>query len=198
MTPPTASQGAAPSRQPQPDPAQLPVTLTVNGQERTLNLDPRVSLLDTLREHLHLTGTKKGCDHGQCGACTVLLDGQRVLSCLTLAVMHDGQEVTTVEGLGTPDDLHPLQDAFIRHDGYQCGYCTPGQLCSSVGTLDEIARGVPSHVTDDLNDVSFSANELRERLSGNLCRCAAYPNIIAAVSEVQAAQNGAATQEAAQ
>lgn len=198
MTPPTAPQGAAPSGQPQPGPALLPVTLTVNGQESSLTLDPRVSLLDTLREHLHLTGTKKGCDHGQCGACTVLVDGTRVLSCLTLAVMHDGQEVTTVEGLGTPDDLHPLQDAFIRHDGYQCGYCTPGQLCSSVGTLDEIARGVPSHVTDNLNDVSFSADELRERLSGNLCRCAAYPNIIAAVSEVHAAQNGAAPQEAAQ
>ncbi|MFW8628148.1 2Fe-2S iron-sulfur cluster-binding protein [Deinococcus sp. ME38] len=198
MTLPTAPQGAAPSEGPQPVPATLPVTLTVNGQERTLELDPRVSLLDTLREHLHLTGTKKGCDHGQCGACTVLLDGQRVLSCLTLAVMHDGQAVTTIEGLGTPDDLHPLQDAFIRHDGYQCGYCTPGQLCSSVGTLDEIARGVPSHVTADLDDVRFSADELRERLSGNLCRCAAYPNIIAAVSEVHASQNGASQNGTAQ
>lgn len=196
MTPPTAPQGAVPSEGPLP--ATLPVTLTVNGQERTLELDPRVSLLDTLREHLHLTGTKKGCDHGQCGACTVLLDGQRVLSCLTLAVMHDGQAVTTVEGLGTPDDLHPLQDAFVRHDGYQCGYCTPGQLCSSVGTLDEIARGVPSHVTADLDDVRFSADELRERLSGNLCRCAAYPNIIAAVSEVHASQNGASSNGAGQ
>lgn len=198
MTPPTAPQGAVPSEGPRPVPATLPVTLTVNGQEGTLELDPRVSLLDTLREHLHLTGTKKGCDHGQCGACTVLLDGQRVLSCLTLAVMHDGQAVTTVEGLGTPDDLHPLQDAFIRHDGYQCGYCTPGQLCSSVGTLDEIARGVPSHVTADLDDVRFSADELRERLSGNLCRCAAYPNIIAAVSEVHASQNGASSNGAGQ
>ena len=126
---------------------RLPVTLSVNGETHELTIDPRVTLLDALREHLHLTGTKKGCDHGQCGACTVLLDGQRVLSCLTLAVMHDGQRVTTVEGLGTPEHLHPLQDAFIRHDGYQCGYCTPGQLCSSVGALDEIARGVPSHVT---------------------------------------------------
>ncbi|GGR45514.1 aldehyde oxidoreductase [Deinococcus seoulensis] len=189
------------ARTPAPHPHQPStqgVTLSVNGQEHSLTLDPRVTLLDALREHAHLTGTKKGCDHGQCGACTVLVDGTRVLSCLTLAVMHDGQEVTTVEGLGTPDDLHPLQDAFIRHDGYQCGYCTPGQLCSSVGTLDEIARGVPSHVTADLNDVSFSADELRERLSGNICRCAAYPNIIAAVSEVHAAQNGAAAQEAAQ
>ncbi|GAA0502511.1 2Fe-2S iron-sulfur cluster-binding protein [Deinococcus depolymerans] len=181
-----------------PSTPQLPVTLRVNGVPRTLTLDPRVTLLDTLREHLHLTGTKKGCDHGQCGACTVLVDGTRLLSCLTLAVMHDGQAVTTVEGLGTPDALHPLQDAFIRHDGYQCGYCTPGQLCSSVGTLDEIARGVPSHVTADLDDVSFSAEELRERLSGNICRCAAYPNIIAAVSEVHAAQNGTAQPEKGQ
>ncbi|BBN96711.1 oxidoreductase iron-sulfur subunit [Deinococcus grandis] len=170
---------------------RLPVTLSVNGETHELTIDPRVTLLDTLREHLHLTGTKKGCDHGQCGACTVLLDGQRVLSCLTLAVMHDGQSVTTVEGLGTPDHLHPLQDAFVRHDGYQCGYCTPGQLCSSVGTLDEIARGVPSHVTADLDAVRFSAEELRERLSGNICRCAAYPNIIAAVTEVHAAGDGA-------
>ena len=168
----------------------LPVSLTVNGELLGLSLDPRVTLLDTLREHLHLTGTKKGCDHGQCGACTVLLDDTRVLSCLTLAVMHDGQSVTTVEGLGTPDALHPLQDAFIRHDGYQCGYCTPGQLCSSVGALDEIARGVPSHVTAELGRVSFSAAELRERLSGNICRCAAYPNIVAAVSEVHAQQAG--------
>ncbi|WP_229783837.1 2Fe-2S iron-sulfur cluster-binding protein [Deinococcus sedimenti] len=169
-------------------PARLPVTLTVNGAAHTLTVDPRVTLLDALRETLHLTGTKKGCDHGQCGACTVLLDGQRVLSCLTLAVMHDGQAVTTVEGLGTPEQLHPLQDAFIRHDGYQCGYCTPGQLCSSVGTLDEIARGVPSHVTAHLDDVTFSAEELRERLSGNICRCAAYPNIIAAVMDVHAGE----------
>ena len=170
---------------------RLPVTLTVNGETHELTIDPRVTLLDTLREHLHLTGTKKGCDHGQCGACTVLLDGQRVLSCLTLAVMHDGQAVTTVEGLGTPDALHPLQDAFVRHDGYQCGYCTPGQLCSSVGALDEIERGVPSHVTAELDRVTFSADELRERLSGNICRCAAYPNIIAAVTEVHAAGDGA-------
>ena len=173
------------------DLTRLPVTLSVNGETHELTIDPRVTLLDTLREHLHLTGTKKGCDHGQCGACTVLLDGQRVLSCLTLAVMHDGQSVTTVEGLGTPDHLHPLQDAFVRHDGYQCGYCTPGQLCSSVGTLDEIARGVPSHVTADLDAVRFSAEELRERLSGNICRCAAYPNIIAAVTEVHASGDGA-------
>lgn len=170
---------------------RLPVTLSVNGETHELTIDPRVTLLDALREHLHLTGTKKGCDHGQCGACTVLLDGQRVLSCLTLAVMHDGQSVTTVEGLGTPEHLHPLQDAFVRHDGYQCGYCTPGQLCSSVGTLDEIARGVPSHVTAHLDAVTFSAEELRERLSGNICRCAAYPNIIAAVTEVHAAGDGA-------
>ncbi|GGK99406.1 2Fe-2S iron-sulfur cluster-binding protein [Deinococcus radiotolerans] len=173
------------------DSTLLPVTLTVNGAATELHVDPRVTLLDALREHLHLPGTKKGCDHGQCGACTVLLDGQRILSCLTLTVMHGGQEVTTVEGLGTPDALHPLQEAFIRHDGFQCGYCTPGQLCSSVGALDELARGVPSHVTADLADVQFSAEELRERLSGNLCRCAAYPNIIAAVSEVHVAGESA-------
>ena len=166
----------------------LPVSLKVNGETHDLNLDPRVTLLDALREHLHLTGTKKGCDHGQCGACTVLIGGGRVLSCQTLAASHDGQEVTTVEGLGTPEDLHPLQAAFVKHDGYQCGYCTPGQLCSSVGALSEIAQGVPSHVTADLNDVQFSADELRERLSGNICRCAAYPNIIAAVSEVYSAR----------
>ncbi|MGY2896627.1 2Fe-2S iron-sulfur cluster-binding protein [Deinococcus sp. UYEF24] len=169
-------------------PVSVPVSVRVNGETHDLKIDPRVTLLDALRERLHLTGTKKGCDHGQCGACTVLVDGVRVLSCLTLAVMHDGQEVTTVEGLGTPEHLHPLQDAFIRHDGYQCGYCTPGQLCSSVGALDEIARGVPSHVTGDLTDVTFSAEEVRERLSGNICRCAAYINIVAAVSEVHASQ----------
>ncbi|GHF42932.1 xanthine dehydrogenase YagT iron-sulfur-binding subunit [Deinococcus metalli] len=180
MTPSRPPSGGA-------DPALLPLTLTVNGEPQTLALDPRVTLLDALREHLHLTGTKKGCDHGQCGACTVLVDGTRILSCLTLAVMHGGQDVTTVEGLGTPDALHPLQAAFVAHDGYQCGYCTPGQLCSAVGALDELERGVPSHVTADLDAVTFSPDELRERLSGNICRCAAYPNIITAVTEVHAA-----------
>ena len=162
----------------------VPVKFKVNGRAVSLDLDPRVSLLDALREHLDLTGTKKGCDHGQCGACTVLVNGVRVNSCLSLAVMHDRDEVMTIEGLGTPDDLHPLQAAFVAHDGFQCGYCTPGQICSAVGMLDELKRGVPSHVTADLNDVKFSDLEVRERLSGNICRCAAYPNIIDAVREV--------------
>jgi xanthine dehydrogenase YagT iron-sulfur-binding subunit len=161
------------------------VTLEVNGKPHTLALDNRTSLLDALREHLHLTGTKKGCDHGQCGACTVLLDGERINSCLTLAVMHPGAKVTTIEGLGTPAQLHPLQAAFIRHDGYQCGYCTPGQICSAVGALDEMRRGVPSHVSASLAERPLlSADELRERMSGNICRCGAYSNIVDAISEV--------------
>ena len=168
--------------------ASLPsssVTLEVNGTPHTLVLDNRTSLLDTLREHLHLTGTKKGCDHGQCGACTVLLDGERINSCLTLAVMHQGAKVTTIEGLGTPTQLHPLQAAFIKHDGYQCGYCTPGQICSAVGALDEVRRGVPSHVSANLSERPLlSAEELRERMSGNICRCGAYSNIVEAISEV--------------
>ncbi len=164
--------------------AMMPVELTVNGREVHLQLDPRTSLLDTLREHLHLTGTKKGCDHGQCGACTVIVEGRRINSCLTLAVMHDGESVTTIEGLGTPDKLHPMQKAFIVHDGYQCGYCTPGQICSAVAVLDEIKAGIPSHATAELDDVSLSDVELRERMSGNICRCAAYPNIIAAMRDV--------------
>ncbi|UUL81677.1 aldehyde dehydrogenase iron-sulfur subunit [Sphingomonas sp. S1-29] len=159
--------------------------LTVNGRKQRLTLDPRTTLLDALREHMQLTGTKKGCDHGQCGACTVLVDGQRINSCLTLAVMHDGDEVTTIEGLGTPDKLHPMQAAFVAHDGFQCGYCTPGQICSAVGMLEEIKDGIPSHVTADLDDVAFSDTEVRERMSGNICRCAAYPNIVAAIRDVQ-------------
>jgi xanthine dehydrogenase YagT iron-sulfur-binding subunit len=160
------------------------VTLVVDGQPRRLELDPRVTLLDALREHLHLTGTKKGCDHGQCGACTVLVGGRRINSCLTLAVMHDGDQITTIEGLGSPERLHPLQAAFVKHDGFQCGYCTSGQICSAVGMLDEIRRGVPSHVTEDLAQVAYSDDEVRERMSGNICRCAAYPNIVAAIHEV--------------
>ncbi|ALV07172.1 xanthine dehydrogenase YagT iron-sulfur-binding subunit [Roseateles depolymerans] len=161
------------------------VTLTVNGQSQTLSLDNRTSLLDALREHLRLTGTKKGCDHGQCGACTVLLDGRRINSCLTLAVLHDGAQVTTIEGLGTPEKLHPLQAAFIKHDGYQCGYCTPGQICSATAVLDELKAGMPSHVSADLNvRPLLSAEELRERMSGNICRCGAYSNIIDAITEV--------------
>lgn len=167
-----------------PSPPATDVTLTVNGTAHRLTLDPRVTLLDALREHLALTGTKKGCDHGQCGACTVIVDGRRINSCLTLAVMHDGEAVTTIEGLGTPDRLHPMQAAFVKHDGFQCGYCTPGQICSSVAVLGEIARGIPSHVTADLDHVAFSDAEVRERMSGNICRCAAYPNIIAAIRDV--------------
>ena len=161
---------------------------TVNDRAVSLDLDPRTTLLDALREHLHLTGTKKGCDQGQCGACTVLVNGRRVNACLTLAVMQDGAAVTTIEGLGTPDNLHPLQRAFIERDGFQCGYCTPGQIMSAVGVLDEIKRGVPSHVTDDLTASAAPTDlEIRERMSGNLCRCAAYPNIVAAIRDVAGA-----------
>lgn len=161
------------------------VTLNVNGKTHELSLDLRTSLLDALREHLHMTGTKKGCDHGQCGACTVLLDGRRVNACLTLAVMHDGQQITTIEGLGTPGALHPLQAAFVKHDGYQCGYCTPGQICSAVGMLDEAGRGMPSHVSASLNERPLlTPEEIRERMSGNICRCGAYSNILDAIEEV--------------
>ncbi|MBO9546281.1 aldehyde dehydrogenase iron-sulfur subunit PaoA [Caulobacter sp.] len=161
------------------------VTFKVNGQKRSLTLDTRTTLLDALREHLRLTGTKKGCDHGQCGACTVIVDGRRINSCLSLAVMHEGDEITTIEGLGAPDKLHPLQAAFIKHDGYQCGYCTPGQICSAKAVLDEIKAGVPSHVTADLTDaLKVTAEELRERMSGNICRCGAYSNIVEAIGEV--------------
>ena len=166
------------------------VSLEVNGTMRTLEVDTRTSLLDVLREHLHLTGTKKGCDQGQCGACTVLVNGRRTVSCLSLAVMNTGAKVTTIEGLGTPASLHPMQAAFIKHDGFQCGYCTPGQICSAVGVLDEIRRGVPSHVSADLNvQPMVSAAELRERMSGNLCRCGAYSNIVDAISEVAGARS---------
>jgi xanthine dehydrogenase YagT iron-sulfur-binding subunit len=169
-------------------PSEAEVTFTVNGEVRSLQLDTRTTLLDALREHLHLTGSKKGCDHGQCGACTVIVAGRRINSCLTLAVMHGGDVITTIEGLGTPERLHPLQAAFIAHDGFQCGYCTPGQICSAAAMLDEIAAGIPSHVTADLiAPLHISDGELRERMSGNICRCAAYPNIIAAIAEVAGA-----------
>src|SRR5271163_2822070 len=162
------------------------IALTVNGQPRELELDPRTPLLDALREHLHLTGTKKGCDHGQCGACTVLINGRRVNSCLTLAVMHDHDEVVTIEGLSAPEALHPLQAAFIERDAFQCGYCTPGQICSGVGMLAEAGAGWPSHATADVSveQVELTPIEIRERMSGNICRCAAYPNIIAAIRDV--------------
>jgi len=161
------------------------VSFKVNGTSYALDLDTRTTLLDALREHLHLTGSKKGCDHGQCGACTVMVNGRRFNACLTLAVMHEGDSITTIEGLGTPDRLHPMQQAFIKHDGYQCGYCTPGQIVSAVAVLDEIKAGIPSHVSGDLNErPQLIAAELRERMSGNICRCGAYSNIVEAISEV--------------
>ncbi|GGE68765.1 aldehyde dehydrogenase iron-sulfur subunit PaoA [Massilia psychrophila] len=165
--------------------ATISVRLRVNGAEHQLMVDPRTTLLDALRERLHLTGTKKGCDQGQCGACTVIVDGRRSTSCLTLAVMQEGHDITTIEGLGTPNNLHPMQAAFIKHDGYQCGFCTPGQICSAVAMLDEVKKGGPSHVTADINAVLQPTDaEFRERMSGNLCRCGAYSNIQAAIAEV--------------
>ena len=157
---------------------------TINDKKYEANPDIRTSVLDLLREHLGLTGSKKGCDHGQCGACTVLINGRRVNSCLTLAVMHQQDEITTIEGLGQVGDLHPMQAAFVKHDGYQCGYCTPGQICSAVGMLDEVEKGWPSHVSGDLNSPDFNDDEISERMSGNLCRCSAYPNIVDAIREV--------------
>lgn len=158
------------------------MSIIVNGNPVSAPDDPRVSLLDLLRETLRLTGTKKGCNQGACGACTVLVDGERTLSCLALAVQYDGRSVTTIEGLGALDDLHPLQAAFVHHDGFQCGYCTPGQICSALAMADEIRRGVPSHVTRDLDGpVSFSRDEVRERMSGNLCRCGAHNGIVDAI-----------------
>jgi xanthine dehydrogenase YagT iron-sulfur-binding subunit len=161
------------------------VTLRVNGAEHLLTVDVRTTLLDALRDRLGLTGTKKGCDRGQCGACTVIADGRRINSCLALAVAHDGAEITTIEGLADGDDLHPIQQAFIEHDAFQCGYCTPGQICSAVALLDEAAQGWPSAVTGDLTaeSIELDDDEIRERMSGNLCRCAAYVNIVTAVRE---------------
>ena len=166
-------------------PAPVTVELQVNGQLHVLSLDPRTTLLDALREHLALTGTKKGCDHGQCGSCTVLLDGRRINSCLTLAAMHDGQPITTVEGLADGETLHPMQAAFVAHDGFQCGYCTAGQICSAVGMLKESRMGMPSYVTENLAlaQPDLTDAEIRERMSGNICRCAAYPNIVAAIRQ---------------
>ncbi|MBB1491159.1 MULTISPECIES: 2Fe-2S iron-sulfur cluster-binding protein [unclassified Paracoccus (in: a-proteobacteria)] len=163
----------------------MQISLTINGQPRELEIDdPRVTLLDLLRQRLDLTGTKKGCDHGQCGACTVLLDGQRINSCLTLAVMHDGAAITTIEGLGTPEAMSDLQRAFVTHDGMQCGYCTPGQIVSATAMLEEAARGWPSAVSPDLTAPTFDEEEVRERMSGNLCRCSCYPNIVDAIRSV--------------
>lgn len=163
--------------------------LTVNGKDYSFEGDVRMSLLDLLREELGLPGTKKGCDHGQCGACTVLVEGRRINSCLTLAVMHDGDRVTTIEGLADGDILHPLQSAFIAHDAFQCGYCTPGQICSAVGMLAEAEAYGPSHVSADLGDTKLTREEIRERMSGNLCRCSAYPNIVDAIADVAEVQS---------
>src|SRR5713101_7137468 len=165
--------------------ASAEIELTVNGQARQLTLDVRTTLLDALREHLHLTGTKKGCDQGQCGACTVIVNGQRINSCLTLAVMHAGDEITTIEGLEEDGALHPMQAAFVRHDGLQCGYCTPGQICSAVALLAEHKAGWPSYATADVATApTLTDAEIAERMSGNICRCSAYPNIVAAIREV--------------
>src|SRR4051812_48264940 len=173
MSPSTAKPGA------------LTVTLNINGHDRTLTIAPWTTLLDALRDRLNLTGTKKGCDHGQCGACTVLIEGRRINSCLTLAVMHDGHSVTTIEGLVEGEKLHPLQTAFVEHDGFQCGYCTSGQICSAIGMLAESQSGMPSYVTEDLTKsaAALTDAEIRERMSGNICRCAAYPNIVAAIKQ---------------
>ena len=171
------------------------IAMKVNGATKTLELDSRVVLLDALRERLELTGTKKGCDQGQCGACTVLVDGRRVLSCLTLAATLEGREVTTIEGLARGEQLHPMQAAFIKYDGFQCGYCTPGQICSAVGLLEEARRGDASHVTENVtvNTTSLTDDEIRERMSGNICRCGAYPGIVAAIREVHTGKETART-----
>src|SRR6201991_4997789 len=184
----TMQDGAVQSgASPHPLPEKATVTLTVNGVERRFSVLPWVSLLDALRDHLDLTGTKKGCDHGQCGACTVLVDGRRINSCLTLAVMRDGAHVTTIEGLAADGALHPLQQAFVEHDAFQCGYCTSGQICSAVGMLREAQAGMPSYVTADLTNAKpeLTDIEIRERMSGNICRCAAYPNIVAAIKQAE-------------
>jgi xanthine dehydrogenase YagT iron-sulfur-binding subunit len=163
----------------------IQTTLRVNGRDHTLDADSRTTLLDALRHNLGLAGTKKGCDHGQCGACTVLVDGRRINSCLTLACMHEGHEIVTIEGLGEPGNLSPLQKAFVEHDGFQCGYCTPGQICSATAMLSEIDAGWPSHVTPDVaGPAELSVEEISERMSGNLCRCSAYPNIVDAILDV--------------
>lgn len=181
--PPALAQSAPP--RPQIRPVLADVTLKVNGKRHAVEVDTRTTLLDLLRENLKLTGTKKGCDHGQCGACTVMVGGKRINSCLSLAVMHGGDEVTTIEGLGSAERLHPMQAAFIKHDGYQCGYCTPGQICSAVAVLAEIKAGIPSHVSGDITQRPRATNdEIRERMSGNICRCGAYSNILEAMTEV--------------
>ena len=180
VAPAVVAEPASPS-------APVALSITINGQTHDLQLDSRVTLLDLLRERLHLTGTKKGCDHGQCGACTVLINGTRINSCLTFAVMHAGDRITTIEGLASGNELHPMQAAFIEHDGFQCGYCTPGQICSAVAMLEEVKRGAPSFVAANIADmalIELTDHEIAERMSGNICRCAAYPNIVAAIRAV--------------
>ena len=167
------------------------VSLRINGTQQTINIEPRVTLLDALREYMGLTGSKKGCNHGQCGACTVIADGRRINSCLALAVQYEGAEITTIEGLAAGEELHPMQAAFINNDGFQCGYCTSGQICSAVAMLDEVEAGDASIVTDNISNLEaplkLTDAEIRERMSGNLCRCGAYPGIVAAVKEVYGA-----------
>ncbi len=194
-----SGSGLAEKPSPTIPPKLSSVTLQINGSARPLQLDTRTSLLDALREHLDLTGSKKGCDHGQCGACTVLVDGRRVNACLTLAVAVEGSEITTIEGLAHGDDLHPMQSSFVEHDGFQCGYCTPGQICSAVAALDEAKKGelsVVSFSSGNLSSPTLTDDEIRERMSGNLCRCGAYPNIVAAVRAVAQQQGLAKTQGA--
>lgn len=181
------AQASAATESTQAATGTVAVRLRVNGTNYGLRLDPRTSLLDLLREKLDLPGTKKGCNHGQCGACTILVDGRRINSCLALAVIYDGSEITTIEGLAKGDELHPMQSAFVRHEGFQCGYCTPGQICSAVAMLQEVNEGAVSHVTQDVRQpgrVALSDEEIRERMSGNICRCGAYPGIVAAIREV--------------
>jgi xanthine dehydrogenase YagT iron-sulfur-binding subunit len=182
---PRAALATGPVDDNEPPSPPVKVELRINGHPHSLTLDPRTTLLDALRERLALTGSKKGCDHGQCGACTVLIEGRRINSCLTLAVMHDGQSVTTIEGLAEGENLHPLQTAFVDHDGFQCGYCTSGQICSAIGMLAESRLGMPSYVTENLTQpaAELTDAEIRERMSGNICRCAAYPNIVAAIRQ---------------
>lgn len=182
----SSSQSSAAQHQAPTVASSINVILRVNGTQRALEIEPRVTLLDALREYIGLTGTKKGCNHGQCGSCTVLVDGRRINSCLALACMHDGDEITTIEGLARGDQLHPVQAAFIKHDGFQCGYCTPGQICSAIGLLSEVQAGTASAVTADVRktgSVELTNVEIRERMSGNICRCGAYPGIVAAVGE---------------
>ena len=171
------------------------INLRINGEQRTLQIDPRTTLLDALREHLGLTGSKKGCDHGQCGACTIHLNGQRTLSCLSLAVAHQHDEITTIEGLSQADSLHPMQSTFIECDAFQCGYCTPGQIMSAIAMLEEAANTIPSHATPDVSRPpaasELSLEEIRERMSGNICRCGAYPNIVEAIRQAQSLDKGA-------